>query len=66
MLSVPSYPVENFGKVCENSRAHETHRLRLGLPLICSRILPAVRLDFHQVMKARIGEHVLFLKCLLS
>ena len=39
MLSVSPQPVENLGKVCENSRAGE---------LICSRILPNVRLGFDQ------------------
>ena len=47
MLFVPSYPGENLGKVYENSRAGENRRLRLGFSLICSRILPNVRLDFH-------------------
>ena len=51
MFSVP--PVENLGKVCENSRADENPRLLLGFSLICSRILPNVRLGFHQAMKAR-------------
>ena len=46
MFSVPSQPVENLGKVCENSRAVKNPRLRLGFSLICSRILPNVRLDY--------------------
>ena len=50
MFSVPSWPVENIGKVCENSRAGE---MRLGFSLICSRILPNVCLGFHHAMKAR-------------
>ena len=53
MFSVPPKPVDNPGKVCENSRAGENPRLRLGFSLICSRILPNVRLGFHQAMKAR-------------
>ena len=35
MLSVPPWPVENLGKVCENSRAGENLRLRLVFSLIC-------------------------------
>ena len=36
MLSVPPKPVENPGKVCENSRAGENPRLRLGFSRIFS------------------------------
>ena len=53
MLSVPPEPDENLGKVCENSRAGENPQLHLGFLLICSRILPNVRLGFHEAMKAR-------------
>ena len=53
MLSAPPSPVENLGKVCENSRAGENPRLCLGSSLICSRILPNVRLGFYQAMKAQ-------------
>ena len=52
-MSVPPQPVENLGKVYENSRAGENPRLRLGFSLSCSRILQNVRLGFHQAMKAR-------------
>ena len=52
-LPVPSRPGENLGKVCENSWAGENPRLRPGFSMICSRILPIVRLGFHQAMKAR-------------
>ena len=40
-----------FGQVCENSRTGENPRLRLGFSLICSRILPNVRLGFHQAQR---------------
>ena len=53
MLSVPPQSVKNLGKVCENSQAGENPRLRLRFSLICSRILPNVRLGFHQSLKAR-------------
>ena len=49
VFSVPSWPGENLGK------------LHLGFSLICSRILPSVRLSFHRAMKAR--RKALFLKC---
>ena len=52
MFSVPPYPVENIGKVCENSQAGENPRLRLGFSLICTRILPNVGLGFYQAIKA--------------
>ena len=53
MLSVPSHPGENLAKICENYRASENPRLCLGFSLICPRILPNVRLSFHQARKAR-------------
>ena len=52
MCSFPSQTGESLSKVCENSRAGENPRLRVGFSLICSRILPNVRLGFHQAMKA--------------
>ena len=36
---MPPWPFENLGKVCENSRAGENLRLRLGFSLIYSRTL---------------------------
>ena len=53
MLSVPPQSVENLGKFCENSQAGENPRRSRGFSLICSQILPNVRLGFHQAMKAR-------------
>ena len=50
---LPPKSVENLSKVCENSRAGKSLRLRLGFSLICSRILLNVRLSFHQALKAR-------------
>ena len=50
MLSKPSQPGENLGKVCENSQACENPRLHLGFSLICSRIL---HLGLHLAMKAQ-------------
>ena len=47
MLSVPLEPVENLGKICENSRAGENPQLHFGFSQICSWILPNVRLGFH-------------------
>ena len=52
MLSVPPQPVENLGKICENSQAGENPQMHLGFSLICSPILQKVRLGFHQAMKA--------------
>ena len=34
MFSVPSYPGENLGKVCENSRAGEDPQLRVGFKFL--------------------------------
>ena len=42
----------NLGKVWVNSWAGENTRMHLGFSLISSRILPNVRLGFHQAMKA--------------
>ena len=53
MLSVPPLPIENLGKVCENSRAGENPLLCLWFSLIYSQILPNVRLGFHQAMLVR-------------
>ena len=50
---LPLQPGENLGKVCENSRAGENLRLRCGFSLICSQILPNIRLGLHQAVKAR-------------
>ena len=36
MFSVPSYPGENLGKVCENSGVGENPGLCIGFSLICS------------------------------
>ena len=66
MLSVPPQSVENLGKVCQNSRAGENPRLRLGFQLICSRILPNVRLGFHEAMKARTTCFISFIKLLFN
>ena len=53
MLSKPSQPGQKLDKICANSRAGENPRLLLGFSLICSQILPSVRLGFKQAMKAR-------------
>ena len=60
LIRVSSFPffgrkiiLKKYGNVCERSRAGENLPLRLGFSLICSRILPNVRLGFHQAMKAR-------------
>ena len=53
MFSVTLKAGENLGKVCENSRAGENRKLRLGFSMICSRILPNVRIGFHQAIKAQ-------------
>ena len=53
MFFVLSYPGENLGKVCKNSRAGKNPRLHLAIAF--SRIRefsPTVDLGFHQTMKA--------------